>query len=151
LAPSTLEAETETSSAGTAAAPFELDEATIADLSRKMSSGQETARSIAGKYLARIEALDGRGPELRSLLETNPDALAMADSLDAERKAGRVRGPLHGIPVLIKDNVATADRMETTAGSLALLGAKPAKDAFLVAKLREAGAVLLGKTNLSEW
>ena len=145
-----------TETAGTAeprgaAAPFELDEATIADLSDKMISGEETARSIAEKYLTRIDALDRRGPDLRSVLETNPDALTIAASLDAERRAGKVRGPLHGIPVLVKDNVSTAGRMETTAGSLALVGARPAKDAFLVAKLREAGAVILGKTNLSEW
>jgi len=137
-----------------AAAPppaFELDEATLADLQKRMSSGADSARSLAEKYLARIEALDRRGPELRAVLESNPEALAIADRLDAERKAGKVRGPLHGVPVLLKDNIGTADRMNTTAGSLALLGATPAADAFLVQRLREAGAVLLGKTNLSEW
>src|SRR6478672_1335067 len=131
--------------------PFELEEATISDLQRKMISGQESAKSLTEKYLARIEALDRKGPALRSVLETNPDALAIAENLDRERKAGRIRGHLHGIPVLIKDNIGTADRMTTTAGSLALEGSIPPADAFIVKMLREAGAVLLGKTNLSEW
>jgi len=131
--------------------PFELDEATIADLQKRMQSGQDSARSIAGKYIARIEAMDRKGPGLRSVLEVNPDALAIAEALDAERKAGKVRGPLHGIPILIKDNIGTADRMTTTAGSLALEGSIPSADAFVAKRLREAGAVLLGKTNLSEW
>ena len=134
-----------------APAAFELDELTIADLQKRMSSGADTAHSLAEKYLAHIEALDRKGPELRAVLEVNPEALAIADRLDAERKAGKSRGPLHGIPVLLKDNIGTADRMNTSAGSLALVGARPAADAFLVGKLREAGAVLLGKTNLSEW
>ncbi len=133
------------------AAEFELEEATFADLQERMASGRETARSIAGKYLARIDALDARGPSLLSVLEVNPDALAIAAVRDAERKAGKVRGPLHGIPILVKDNVGTADRMQTTAGSLALVGAVPSSDAFIVQRLREAGAVILGKTNLSEW
>ena len=127
------------------------DEATIDDLQRKMASGEETAVSLTQKYLARIDAIDRKGPALRSILETNPDAGSIAASLDAERKAGKVRGPLHGIPVLVKDNVETGDGMMTTAGSLALAGAPAAKDAFIVARLREAGAVILGKTNLSEW
>jgi amidase len=130
---------------------FDLQEATIADLQHRMETGRETARSLAEKYLARIQALDRGGPALHSVIETNPDALAIADRLDAERKARGPRGPLHGIPILIKDNIATADRMMTTAGSLALVGAKPPKDAFIVARLRAAGAVILGKTNLSEW
>lgn len=130
---------------------FELAEATIADLQMKMVSGEETARSLTEKYMARIEALDRRGPELHSVLEVNPDALAISEKLDAERKAGRVRGLLHGIPVLVKDNIGTADRMTTTAGSLALEGSIPSSDAFVAKMLREAGAVLLGKTNLSEW
>jgi amidase len=130
---------------------FELDEATISDLQKKMVSGEESARSLTEKYLARIEALDRKGPELRSVLETNPDAMAIAEKLDAERKSGRVRGPLHGIPVLVKDNIGTADRMTTTAGSLALEGSIPSSDAFIVRMLRETGAVILGKTNLSEW
>ena len=130
---------------------FLLEEATIADLQQRMQSGRETSRSLVGQYLARIEAIDRRGPALRSVLETNPDALAIADQLDAERKSRGPRGPLHGIPILIKDNIATADKMMTTAGSLALAGTKPPKDAFIVERLREAGAVILGKTNLSEW
>src|SRR3954462_12656385 len=130
---------------------FDLEEATIAALQQRMQSGEETSRSLVEKYLARIEALDRSGPALHSVLEVPPDARTIADRLDAERKSGRTRGPMHGIPVLIKDNIATADRMMTTAGSLALAGAKPPKDAFLVTRLRDAGAVILGKTNLSEW
>ena len=130
---------------------FELDELTIADLQKRMVSGEDTARSLVEKDIARIEALDKRGPQLRSVLEINPDAIAIAESLDAERKAGRVRGLLHGIPIVIKDNIGTADRMTTTAGSLALEGSIPSSDAFVSKMLREAGAVLLGKTNLSEW
>ena len=130
---------------------FELDEITIAALQDGMKSGEYTARSIAEKYLARIEAIDRNGPAIRSVIETNPDALAIADELDKERKARGARGPLHGIPVLIKDNINTADRMMTTAGSLALVGSKPPKDSHIVKKLREAGAVILGKTNPSEW
>jgi len=131
--------------------PFDLEEATIADLQQRMQAGRETARSLVEKYLARIEEIDRRGPALHSVIETNPDALTIADSLDAERKARGPRGPLHGIPVLIKDNIATADRMQTTAGSAALEGSRPPKDAFIVQRLRAAGAVILGKTNLSEW
>jgi amidase len=130
---------------------FDLEEATIADLQQRMTSGRDTARSLAEKYLARIDEVDRRGPALHSVLETNPDALTIADALDAERKSRGPRGPLHGIPVLIKDNIATADRMHTTAGSLALADSKPPADAFIVQRLRAAGAVILGKTNLSEW
>ena len=130
---------------------FDLDEATIDDLQQRMQAGRETARSLVEKYIARIEAVDRNGPALHSVLEINPDALAIADRLDAERKSRGPRGPLHGIPILIKDNIATADRMMTTAGSLALVGATPPRDAFIVERLREAGAVILGKTNLSEW
>ena len=132
-------------------APFALEEATIADLQAGMAAGRMTARSITKLYLDRITALDRKGPTLRHVLETNPDALAIADSLDKERKAGKVRGPLHGIPILLKDNIDTADRMTTTAGSWALAGSIPLQDAFIAAKLRAAGAILLGKTNLSEW
>ena len=132
-------------------APFELDELTIAELQAGMTAGRWTARSLAERYLGRIAEIDAAGPTLRSVIERNPDALAIADALDAERRAGRVRGPLHGIPVLLKDNIATADRMETTAGSLALVGSKVPRDAFVAARLRDAGAVILGKTNLSEW
>src|SRR3954470_6460967 len=131
--------------------PFELEEATIADLQTAMSSGRMTARSITQLYLNRIDELDRKGPTLRHVIEVNPDALSIADTLDRERKAGRVRGPLHGVPILIKDNVDTADKMMTTAGSLALEGSIPLRDAFIAAKLRAAGAIILGKTNLSEW
>lgn len=134
-----------------APAPGELDELTIAALQERMARGQESARSIVAKYLARIDAIDRGGPMLRSFIEVNPDALAIADRLDAERREGTVRGPLHGIPVVVKDNIDTADRMTTTAGSLALEGWIPPSDAFLVARLREAGAIILGKANLSEW
>ena len=134
-----------------AISPFDLEEATLADLQAGMSSGRMTARSITEQYIARIEEIDRKGPTLRHVLEVNPDALLIADSLDRERKSGRMRGPLHGIPILLKDNVDTADRMTTTAGSLALEGSIPLQDAFIAAKLRAAGAVLLGKTNLSEW
>jgi amidase len=130
---------------------FELDETTIADLQAAMASGKYSARSITQKYLERIEEIDKHGPALASVIEVNPDALAIADGLDKERTQKHVRGPMHGIPVLIKDNIDTADRMQTTAGSLALLGSKPVKDSFVAERLREAGAVILGKTNLSEW
>jgi amidase len=131
-----------------AGTPFPLEEVTLEELQRRLQSGLETARSLTEKYLARIAELDGR---LRAVLETNPDALANAEELDQERKRGAVRGPLHGIPVLLKDNIATQDRMHTTAGSLALLESTVAADAFLVGRLRAAGAILLGKANLSEW
>src|SRR5712692_8357808 len=131
--------------------PFELDEITIAGLQEGMKSGKYSARSIVAKYLERIEAIDKHGPAINSVIEVNPDALELAEALDKERKEKGPRGPLHGIPILIKDNIDTGDRMSTTAGSLALVGAKPSQDAFLVKKLREAGAILLGKTNLSEW
>jgi len=131
--------------------PFDLEEATIADLQSAMASGKRTARSITQLYLNRIAALDRKGPTLRHVIEVNPDALAVAESLDRERKGGRVRGPLHGIPMLLKDNLDTADRMTTTAGSLALAGSTPAQDSSVAAKLRAAGVVFLGKANLSEW
>jgi amidase len=130
---------------------FELDEITIGELQDGMKSGKYSAHAITEKYLARIAAVDKSGPSVNSVIETNPDALEIAEALDKERKEKGPRGPLHGIPVLIKDNIATADRMQTTAGSLALMGSKPPRDAFIVQKLREAGAVILGKTNLSEW
>jgi amidase len=133
------------------APPFELQEATIAGLQQRMERGEETARSLTQKYLARIDAVDRQGPMLHSIIELNPDALAIADTLDGERRNGRVRGPLHGIPILIKDNIATGDRMLTTAGSLALANAPAPRDAFIVQRLRGAGAIILGKTNLSEW
>src|SRR6266481_6008517 len=130
---------------------FELDEVTISDLQDGMKSGKFTARSLVEKYSQRIDDIDKHGPTINSVLELNPDALSIADALDRERKAKGSRGPMHGIPVLIKDNIDTADRMMTTAGSLALVGAKPPKDSFVAQKLRAAGAVILGKTNLSEW
>src|SRR5688572_15291230 len=119
---------------------FPLEEATAVQLQDWMTSGRYTARHIADLYLRRIEEIDRRGPGLRSVLEINPDALAIADALDAERRSRGARGPLHGIPVLIKDNIDTADRMMTTAGSLALEGSRAPKDAFVVERLRAAGA-----------
>lgn len=132
--------------------PFrDLEEATIAVLQAAMAARRITARQLADAYLRRIEALDRQGPGLRAVLETNPEALEIADALDREREATGSRGPLHGIPVLVKDNIATADQMATTAGSLALLGAQPRADAVVARQLRDAGALLLGKANLSEW
>ena len=130
---------------------FELDEITIDDLQKAFQSGQYSSRSLTEKYLARIAEIDKAGPTVNSVIELNPDALQIADALDQERKAKGPRGPLHGIPVLLKDNIDTADRMNTTAGSLALLGSRPPADAFVASQLRKAGAVILGKTNLSEW
>jgi len=130
---------------------FELDEITIAELQAGMSAGKYTARAIAEKYLTRIEQIDKNGPAINSVIEINPDALAIAEARDRERADKGVRSPLHGIPVMIKDNLDTADRMMTTAGSLALVGSKPARDSTIAAKLRQAGAVILAKTNLSEW
>jgi amidase len=130
---------------------FELDEVSIAQLQEWMQSGRYTARRLVELYLQRIDAIDRSGPMLKSIIETNPDALTIADALDAERKSKGLRGPLHGIPVVIKDNIDTGDKMMTTAGSLALQGSIAAKDAFVVERLRAAGAVILAKTNLSEW
>ena len=128
-----------------------VEERSIDQLQAAMTAGQATSADLVGAYLKRIAATDRRGPTLRSVIALNPDALAQARALDAERKAGHVRGPLHGIPVLIKDNIETADAMPTTAGSLALAGNMTRRDAPVVAELRRAGAVILGKTNLSEW
>jgi amidase len=136
---------------GAADAEFPLQEVTIDELQQKMNSGEYTSKSITKMYLKRIAEIDKKGPTLNAVIELNPDALAIADRMDAERKAGKVRGPLHGIPVLIKDNINSGDQMMTTAGALALEGHRAAKDAFIVGQLRDAGAVLLGKTNLSEW
>jgi amidase len=138
-------------SAAGAMKPFAFEEATLADLGARMASGELTAAALASAYLERIREIDQAGPKLRAVIEINPDALAIAESLDRERKSGRVRGPLHGIAVLVKDNIASGDQMSTSAGSLALDGVRTARDAYVVARLREAGAVLLGKTNLSEW
>src|SRR6266705_3461170 len=130
---------------------FELDEMTITELQDGMKSGKFTSRSVVKKYLDRIDDIDKKGPAINSVIEVNPDAVAIAESLDRERKEKGPRGPLHGIPILIKDNIDTADRMMTTAGSLALLGSTPSQDSFVAKRLREVGAVILGKTNLSEW
>lgn len=130
---------------------FELKEASISQLQDGMQTGKYTSRALVEMYLARIEKIDRSGPVLNSVIEINPDALTLATDADRQRTDKRVSGPLHGVPVLIKDNIDTVDRMHTTAGSLALIDAKPARDAFLVSKLRQAGAIILGKTNLSEW
>jgi len=130
---------------------FELEEVSLAELREGMGSGKWTSKQITELYLARIEAINAQGPTLRAVIETNPDAVSIAEALDAERRAGNVRGPLHGIPILLKDNIATNDKTSTTAGSLALQGSIAPQDSFVVKRLREAGAVLLGKTNLSEW
>jgi amidase len=130
---------------------FELEELTVAQLQEGMARGRWTARGLAEQYLARLRSMDRQGPDLRVLIEENPDALAAADQLDQERRANGPRGPLHGIPVLIKDNIATADRMHTSAGSLALAESIPPRDSFIAERLRAAGAVILGKANLSEW
>jgi amidase len=130
---------------------FELEEMTITQLQQAMTSGRFSSSSLVSKYLSHISDIDRDGPKLNSVLEINPEAAAIAERLDDERKAGRVRGPLHGIPIMIKDNIDTADRMTTTAGSLALLGSHRTRDSFVARKLRESGAVLLGKTNMSEW
>src|SRR5829696_2741017 len=130
---------------------FDLDELTITDLQQGLQSGKYTSRELVEKYSDRITEIDKRGPGLYSVIEMNPDAERIAVALDRERKERGPRSPLHGIPMLIKDNIDTQDRMMTTAGSLALVGAKPLQDAFVARRLREAGAVILGKTNLSEW
>jgi amidase len=132
-------------------APFELEELTTAQLQAGMASGRWTSRRIVEQYLERIAALDRAGPSLHAIIETNPDAVSLAEALDRERAAGRTRGPLHGVPVLLKDNIDTADRMTTTAGSLALEGSVPLRDSHVAERLRAAGAVLLAKANLSEW
>ena len=128
-----------------------MEEATLLDLSSKMASGEITSLSLTEYYINRIEAIDHSGPQINAIIELNPDALAIAATRDNERAKGKLRGPLHGIPVLLKDNIDTRDRMQTTAGSLALEGSHARHDAFIVRRLRAAGAVILGKTNLSEW
>ena len=129
----------------------ELEERSVAEWQAALTRGDLTSRDLVERYVQRIESLDHNGPMLHAVIETNPDALAIAASLDTERRAGRTRGPLHGIPVLVKDNIDTADRLHTTAGSAALVDGSPTRDAFVVEKLRAAGAILLGKTNLTEW
>lgn len=128
-----------------------MEEMTITEIQENMNAGLLTARKLAQAYLERIEAMDKRGPSVNAVIEVNPDVLTIADSLDREYEAKGNRSPLHGIPILIKDNIDTADKMQTTAGSLALEGSRAPKDAFIVKKLREAGAIIMGKTNLSEW
>ncbi|HEY6118365.1 MAG TPA: amidase [Pyrinomonadaceae bacterium] len=135
----------------TPVSPADLDEKTISELQQEMKSGSASSRSITEKYLERINDIDKKGPAINAVIEINPDAISIAEALDRERKLKGARGPLHGIPILIKDNIDTADHMTTTAGSLALYGSRPEEDAFVARKLREAGAVILGKTNLSEW
>jgi amidase len=130
---------------------FELEEVTIAELQRGMQTGQLTARSIVESYLKRIEEIDQNGPGIRSVVEINPDAVVIADQLDKERRDGKIRGPLHGIPILLKDNIETADKLHTTAGSYALENVAVKQDAQVARKLREAGGILLGKANMSEW
>jgi amidase len=130
---------------------LDLEEITVTDLQKKMQSGEQSSVSITQAYLARIEKIDRNGPVLNSIIELNPDALKIAAALDSERKQGKIRGPLHGIPILIKDNINSGDQMLTTAGSLALMGNRTKEDAFVLKQLRKAGVVLLGKTNLSEW
>jgi amidase len=130
---------------------FQLNEVTIDELQRRMKNGTLTAKKITELYLKRIKEIDKTGPTLNAIIELNPDAISIAVKMDAERRSGKVRGPLHGIPVLIKDNIDTGDKMMTTAGSLALLNHHAKKDAFIITKLREAGAVILGKSNCSEW
>jgi amidase len=141
---------------GSPAAPpldknLDLSERTIADLQAYLQSGQGNSRRLCQLYLDRIAALNAKGPAINAVIELNPDALSIADALDKERKAGKLRGPLHGIPVLLKDNIDTGDKMQTTAGALALAGHHAAKDSFVARQLRAAGAIILGKTNLSEW
>jgi amidase len=140
-----------TTTSATETKAFELDEVNISDLQEGMKSGKFTSRDLVEKYTNRIHEIDKSGPAINSVIELNPDAEAIADTLDRERKAKSPRGPLHGIPVFIKDNIDTADKMMTTAGSLALAGSRPARDSFVAERLRVAGAVILGKTNLSEW
>jgi amidase len=133
------------------AADFDVVEASITDLQARLQSGKSTSRDLCQHYLDRIAKIDKQRPKLNAIIELNPDVLSIADALDKERKAGKVRGPLHGIPILLKDNIDTGDKMQTTAGALALAGNHAAKDSFVAARLRAAGAIILGKTNLSEW
>src|SRR5437763_4447796 len=148
---SVADASIEKTASVSAPAAFELDELTVDELQSGMTSGKYNAHSVTRKYLDRIDDIDKHGPAINAVIELNPDALSIAADLDKERKGGRVRGRLHGIPVLIKDNIDTHDRMTTTAGSLALGGSIPLQDSFVAKRLRDAGAVIIGKTNLSEW
>jgi amidase len=137
--------------AQSAAAPSTFNEATIAELQAAMAARRTTSAELTTFYLNRIQAVDERGPGLNSVIELNPEALALAQQADAMRRRGQVAGPLHGIPILLKDNIDTGDRMQTTAGSFALAGAPALRDSTVAARLRDAGAVILGKANLSEW
>ena len=130
---------------------LELEEISVTELQKKMHSGEQTSVSITKAYISRIEQIDRSGPNLNSIIELNPEAIQIAQNMDIERKQGKLRGPLHGMPILVKDNISTGDQMMTTAGSLALMGNRSKEDAFLIKQLRKAGVVLLGKTNLSEW
>ena len=140
-----------TSSSNTVTDNFELNEISIDQLQKKMQDGTLSSKAITQLYLNRIDQIDKKGPALHAVIELNPDAISIAEAMDNERKEGKIRGPLHGIPVLIKDNINTGDKMMTTAGSLALVGNRAKADAFIIKQLRESGAVILGKTNLSEW
>ncbi len=142
-------AATQKSVVGSAA--FDVAEADVMGLQAALKTGKFSAKSLVTAYLVRIKAIDQGGPKLNSIIELNPDAMSIAAALDTERKAKGARGPLHGIPILLKDNIATADKMSTSAGSIALADVKPPRDAHLVKRLRDAGAIILGKTNLSEW
>ena len=130
---------------------LDLEEVTITELQANYASGKYTSAEVVNAYLKRIEAIDKNGPGLNSILQLNPDAMRIAEDLDKERKEGKVRGPLHGIPVILKDNIDTHDKMNTTAGSIIMKDSKPLQDAFIVERLRDAGAIILGKANLSEW
>jgi amidase len=140
-----------TSASNTVTDNFELNEISIDQLQKKMQDGTLSSKAITQLYLNRINQIDKKGPALHAVIELNPDAISIAEAMDNERKEGKIRGPLHGIPVLIKDNINTGDKMLTTAGSLALVGNRAKADAFIIKQLRESGAVILGKTNLSEW
>ncbi len=140
-----------TSATNTFTDNFELNEISIDQLQKKMQEGSLSSKAITQLYLNRIDQIDKKGPALHAVIELNPDAISIAEAMDKERKEGKIRGPLHGIPVLIKDNINTGDKMMTTAGSLALVGNRAKSDAFIIKQLRESGAVILGKTNLSEW
>ncbi|MEP7383234.1 MAG: amidase [Gemmatimonadota bacterium] len=153
LAPAPMQRDTVSLDARAPGAPaqFPLEEVTVESLQGSMTTGRLSAVAITQQYLDRIQAIDRTGPSVHAVIEVNPDALAIAARMDAERAAGKVRGPLHGIPILIKDNIDSGDRMHTSAGTLVLAASRAARDAGLVARLRDAGMVLLGKTNLSEW
>jgi len=148
-------AQTNTNTTAATPAPFtdhfELNEVSISELQQKIKGNQYNAQELVKTYLERIDQIDKKGPAINSIIEVNPDAMDIARKLDEELKAGKSRGPLHGVPVVIKDNIDTADKMKTSAGSLALANSIAPKDSFVAQKLREAGAIIIAKTNLSEW